>query len=619
MSLPEHATLQSAWLDNEKISPAAAPDSAKPLHIALPSGKGFATVSFYFSTTDTLPFLASRLQPPFPKLDIPVMARQWTIWLPPGYAVAEADGAYTTDSLTPMTWSQRLFGAFGRGAGQKLFNPFAASDWRAVWGPSEQQQSSRVADGLIQNFGTIAAEYTGGEGLSWGQMLSLCAQVDTQPRRLLLLEPDGLRQLGITAHSRVRMQAGETVWQRGAATLQHSGLALLTNDVALVLTSAANAAAYSGQLLPSDGSLVKTLLPGPLADEVREASGRGAWSRFETIDSWRSSPADQPTPWRRPALAGDFFEGSQGWTACTLRLTQPDNPGVRVVQTSAMSSFAWAIFLGIVGLCLSGAGVRPANLLGLAAAGACVALVVAAAYAPLASSVFLAATVCLTITLTRLIQTRVAPSDHSHGSRRMRSSVIHELARVILVAALVHLSLAVHAAQPAESPVAPTRKPSNQESETPRPGATAPASLPAGDSPATIAAQKPAEAKTPALVAPLYRVFVPTDERQNPVGDKLYVPQEFYRRLYRLAAGASDEPRDWLITRGHYQGTLAHDAISNRLSVAQFKATYDIEVFQSNVTVRIPLAREAPTRKILTRGLKDARFRWSGVRPATPS
>jgi hypothetical protein len=198
----------------------------------------------------------------------------------------------------------------------------------------------------------------------------------------------------------------------------------------------------------------------------------------------------------------------------------------------------------------------------------------------------------------RMAPPKTAKSDHSHGSRRVRSSVVHEFSRLILVAALVNLSLAVHAAPPADPQVAPPENNSNPEpSKSPPAGPAIPTSV---DIPAAKeTSAKPIPQKPPAPAAAIHRVYVPTDDQQNPIGDKYYLPEEFYRQLHQLAARASDEPRDWLITRARYQGTLARDAISNRLSVAQFKATFDLHVLQSNVTVRIPLSREGLARAIV--------------------
>jgi len=598
LTLPDSATLQAVWVDDQRVSTSEVSEPGDSLHIELPSGQGFATVSLYFTTPDSLPLLTSGFRPPFPQLDIPVLARKWSIWLPPGYAVAAADSAYSTDSLTPLTWSQRLFGVLGRGHAQKLFNPLASADWRAALVLSERVRSSQVADPLIQVLGTIAAEYTGGEGLSWGQLLSLCAQSEAQPRRTLLVDSDGLERTGITAETRVPQQSGDTPWQRGHAILQHSGLVLLTDGAALVLTGAASAGGYAGQISPRDDTVVRMLLPGPLADELQRANSRGDWSRFETIESWRSSRNGQPSPWQLPSLAGDIFNPGPGWSACTLRLGQPGNPTIRVVQTATMSSLAWAVFLGIVGLGLLSGKARPVVLVWLIAVGACTALILPAAYTPLASAVFLAAVVCLVFRLMRLTPRQSETGDHSHGSRRVRSSVVHEFSRLILVAAIVNLSLAVHAAPPVDPQVVPPEKNSDAVGIKPPPGgATSPPSTPE-TTVAKGAVERPA-VKSPAAAEPIHRVYVPTDDHQNPVGNKYYVPEDLYRQLHQLAARASDEPRDWLITRAHYQGALARDAISNRLSVAQLKVTFYLHVLQNNVSVRLPLSRQGLSRVIV--------------------
>ena len=46
--------------------------------------------------------------------------------------------------------------------------------------------------------------------------------------------------------------------------------------------------------------------------------------------------------------------------------------------------------------------------------------------------------------------------------------------------------------------------------------------------------------------SPLYRVFVPVDAQQKPVGGKVYVPEAFYQELYRRAAPV-EKPPAWLI------------------------------------------------------------------------
>ena len=134
---------------------------------------------------------------------------------------------------------------------------------------------------------------------------------------------------------------------------------------------------------------------------------------------------------------------------------------------------------------------------------------------------------------------------------------------------------------------------------------------------ATAPSPKPAVQKQTAPNEPLYRVFVPIDEQQNVVGDKYYVPEELYRQLHQQAARASDEPRGWLVTRARYHGALARDMVNSRLAVDQIKATFDLQVFQANVPVWLPLAREGIARAIVERAWRVVRYPSFGTKPAT--
>ncbi len=91
--------------------------------------------------------------------------------------------------------------------------------------------------------------------------------------------------------------------------------------------------------------------------------------------------------------------------------------------------------------------------------------------------------------------------------------------------------------------------------------------------------------------SPLYRVFVPVDARQKPVGGKLYVPEAFYQELYRRAAPV-EKPPAWLILGAVYRGDLTKEAVSGRLAVGRLRVQYDLRVFDRATRVRIPLQSE---------------------------
>jgi hypothetical protein len=600
LSLVADAKFQSVRLDGQKLSLEAASLSEGQTVIELPSGRSFATLEVYFTTPGGLPSLVTSHAPPFPTLDIPIMARGWSVWLPPGYAILDADDRFPSDALQPLTWSQRLFGVLGRGAGQKLFNPLATADWRSTFGTAETQATRQAADAFAQNLGKIEADYASREELTWGQLLSLCAEAEAPSRRTLLVDADSLAWLGITSQTRIRFQSGDTDRQRGHAMLKQTGLALMADAAAIVVTSASNAASYAGQLSPPDAGVVHTVAAGPLADEVRRAAGRGDWSRFQSIETWRAAPERRQSFGLPLALTSSNVNEAQGWSAYSLRFSEASAPSVRIVHTPAMSSLAWAVFLAIVGLGLWAPKGRLIALTVLLSTSAFAALLLPAAYAPLASAALLAGSFCAAVRMTRIPLPRVRSSDPSQGSRKLRSSVARELARLLFVAAILNLAWAVSASQPAKT------RPNAQGGNEANPATATPSA------PLAASTDEPRRAENdgakhagandrneePAPV-PIHRVFIPTDETQKPVGGMYYVPEELYRQLHQQAERVSDEPKDWLVTRGVYHGTLVRDPVNHRLGLTQLNARFDLHVFQSDVQVKLPLPREAMAKVIL--------------------
>ncbi|MEN6558920.1 MAG: hypothetical protein ABFC54_12140 [Thermoguttaceae bacterium] len=85
-----------------------------------------------------------------------------------------------------------------------------------------------------------------------------------------------------------------------------------------------------------------------------------------------------------------------------------------------------------------------------------------------------------------------------------------------------------------------------------------------------------------------YRVLVPIDARQKPIGDKLYVPESFYQTLYRRTA-APDRSQGWLILRATYRGEMTSETAARRWSVDTLRAQYDLQVFGRATRVRLGL------------------------------
>ena len=70
------------------------------------------------------------------------------------------------------------------------------------------------------------------------------------------------------------------------------------------------------------------------------------------------------------------------------------------------------------------------------------------------------------------------------------------------------------------------------------------------------------------------------------------MPLEFYSALLRQVAAASEQPGDWLLTRSAYRVTVSPMGAEKSIGVAEFRATFDLQVFRPNVEVKLPLGHD---------------------------
>ncbi len=90
----------------------------------------------------------------------------------------------------------------------------------------------------------------------------------------------------------------------------------------------------------------------------------------------------------------------------------------------------------------------------------------------------------------------------------------------------------------------------------------------------------------------MYQVFVPIDDREKPVGDRCYVPEDLFGELERRAAARTAEPQGWLLNGALYRGSLAWEATPERLSFTELRVMINLLVLGRQVHVRIPLGHE---------------------------
>jgi hypothetical protein len=562
VALPGDVDLHSISIDSQPLSPSQLPKDGLGWTVELPSGHSHATLRLVYSTAGQLPGLEAVREPVFPTLDIPVVQRRWTVWLPPEYRIGDVSGMAQLEEVPPLTWSQRLFGPLGRGLGAHVFNPLLPADWREVFTARSAAEGARqVGEQFVLNLGTFLGDYQDGEELTWGQLLFTAGEAESQVGRALLIDAEGLRAAGLTPQTRVNLAPAALARDRGQGTLRQASLVLVVSSASVLLSTTQRTALFDESSLTRGALSTTAIAHGQLADQLRHAAGDRTDAAYQSIALWRAA-ADNPMELASSWPVADAMQKLDPgqWHAYTLPCGPASLPSVRLVHTSRMRSLVWAVFLGIVALGLWRPAARPWGLLALLAVAAAVSLIVPAAYAPIASAVLLATLCCLAARLLRLEKPRSPTKNHSRSTRKPTSSIVQPVSVALLMAAVVSTAAALDAAPPlAKGPEAKDRA-------------------------AKDAATKVAE--------PLFTVLVPLDSEQQPVGGKYYVPDAFYENLLRQASLASGRPQDWMIARGRYQGVLARDPVTSRLGLARLNVRFDLQVFQNNAKVQIPLAQD---------------------------
>ena len=223
-----------------------------------------------------------------------------------------------------------------------------------------------------------------------------------------------------------------------------------------------------------------------------------------------------------------------------------------------------------------------AVLLGVFAAGA---MMLPDAYVPVAWDGLLGVLFCLALRWIPRDRSPGIPSTDANLGSTVATAPIGP-ATLGLLLSLLFCGAAVSAARAGETPA-----PQGTVGQSPRATSTTTSPiLPAPAPPLPTVDGKVSAAARPAS-SPLYRVFVPVDARQKPVGGKVYVPETFYQELYRHAVPV-EKPPAWMIVGAVYRGDLTKEGAAGRLAVGGLRVQYDLRVFERATRVRIPLRAE---------------------------
>jgi hypothetical protein len=111
-----------------------------------------------------------------------------------------------------------------------------------------------------------------------------------------------------------------------------------------------------------------------------------------------------------------------------------------------------------------------------------------------------------------------------------------------------------------------------------------------------IAEARSAEATTavasPAGGSPLYRVFIPVDDQQQPTGDPYQVPEPFYQYLRRRAQMMAPSASAWRLRQALYRAELTRSAMTGRGEISRIHLSWQCDLAGKVSQISLPLSRE---------------------------
>ena len=439
VELPQPLTQKSVrgiWIDETRVAwhGSLDPDDRRII-VAIPPGQRFAVVSIHFLTHGPPLGTFASLEPVLPEIDIPALARTWTVWLPPGYQAADGSLPGRRAAGPSMAFAKRLFGPLGREAGSGPFRFWRAEDWaRLVARYPEQASASALARQLLEQLGAaetsqqqpVAGSGEAGSGgreaggerreprsgeaappppiprpqppvphppspaarATWGDLL-LPASEDS--RWKLLVDRRALARIGLTARSRVVAPAASLQGGRGIVLLQQADLALFCLSDVVLLTSGTDAALHRASLVPTGHETAWYVLPGPLADRLLQAGHGKDDPWFVPVAAWVQTPSEPRVPWPVVDLAGHGPTDTLGWTAYRIDLAGETGVRLSIVHRETMRALGWAAFLAVFALGAWRGLLRPEWLILIAGLAAAAALLLSEVYVPMASGALLGA------------------------------------------------------------------------------------------------------------------------------------------------------------------------------------------------------------------------------------
>lgn len=545
ITLPATATVQRVRVDESDVSYAKSSGGTQRIVVPLPPRKRFPSVRVDYSTQGEPLRDFTTQEVGWPQIDLFCLKRTWDIWLPPGLHAREDDRFVKTAATSSPNWEERLFGPAMRRRGKRPFDLFSLSDWRTI-GQSASHDAGQAAAGFVTAFtNVVVARDTpdqANENLTWGEAISRYEQLRGSAStslglRRLWIDANALREQGVTA---------DTVCSTGARPsisriLAGSNLAVVAGPDAILLTSVARLGDFDRDVSATRDRNVYT--------------AHGAGSSFASgLDgavapsAWPAGVTASAGPWV-PTAGQDAGEFDVGWRHYQLNPAAAPVVQFAVYRPAAYRVMGWGVAFVMIAMVVW-FSTRRVKTMVLIVIAAILTLLAPAHLVPVARGLMWGGLVGLLLSYLRG-KTTSAPARPALPAG----------GKVTLAGTAVVLLIALGTWQ--------------------------------------VSAGEDAQMSAPDATR-IYRVVIPVDEEQKPVGEYVFVPRPLFNSLHRPAAAQSSNLA-WLLRSAAYETALALRSDADGLVEADVSAVYELETFQMGTSVAFPLGRDG------VRSLKDVK------------
>jgi hypothetical protein len=568
LKMPPSADTVSVWIDG-LLTQGRFHNGV--LRIPLPRERRFSTIAVHFTAEESSLGTITPLESGFPEPTdgATVLARQRTIWLPPGYEldVASQRGP-DAGSLSDFQANQPDHA--GQGVAhqmRRLFGPLVKGDpgdgidatplSLATGGLFHAAQARNELSATIEalgppRFADESLRFLDQTSGDWASLLRGAQAQLAGEDRALLIDRRALQRSGCYPRSWIEIPADEDNASQWATLLEEGGLVLLVHERVVLLTSAFVAAQLGDHIRFDHQPSFAWLERGPLALSLAEAAQKDSSLDWVPPQRWHQRLAPV---WPIASFVGQQPADHALWRAYYVGGASGGDSPLRVVHANTLRVWGWGVFLAALG---AGWYVRRHRrvwtlpLLGLAAT---VALCLPEMFRPLGVGGFLgvlvAAVAGLFITRTPMTARSVESSDAARPANLLEStsSAAARLALVLLTCSASWLL----------APAGPVR----------------------------------AQNDTRQNSSPTYRVLIPSEGKATPSGDRYHVPHALYQQLLKRASELTDSDRAWLLTGAVYRGSFVWDKAGMGLFAEQMEAVFDLHVIRDTREVVLPFDADA--------------------------